>query len=151
VFYGKKVPLLIHAFKGILFPPLTAKLSVFYYFYWRGQPPMTTMSQQPPSPQPPEKPLLEQMRDALRVRPYSIRTETSYLDWAGPFIPFPHKRHAETMAAPEITAFLTHLAVAQTVAASTQTQALSALLFLYSAGGVERAPRDRLTNRIRGI
>jgi integron integrase len=71
------------------------------------------------------------MREALRVRHYSIRTETSYLDWAKRFILFHHKRHPETMGAPEITAFLTHLAVEKHVAASTQTQALSAILFLY--------------------
>jgi site-specific recombinase XerD len=71
------------------------------------------------------------MREALRVRHYSIRTETSYLDWAKRFIFFHHKRHPETMGAPEITAFLTHLAVEKHVAASTQTQALSAILFLY--------------------
>lgn len=98
---------------------------------------MTTMSQQPPSPQPPKKPLLEQMRDALRVRHYSIRTETSYLDWARRFTlrVFHHKRHPETMGAPEITASrsVTHLAVEKNVAASTQTQALSAILFLYRA------------------
>ncbi|MBI4316092.1 MAG: phage integrase N-terminal SAM-like domain-containing protein [Chloroflexi bacterium] len=89
---------------------------------------MTTISSQP---QPPKKPLLEQMRDALRARHYSIRTETSYLDWAKRFILFHNKRHPETMGAPEITAFLTHLAIEQNVAASTQTQALSAILFLY--------------------
>jgi hypothetical protein len=54
---------------------------------------MTTMRQQPPSPQPPKKPPLEQMRDALRGRRYSIRTETSYLDWARRFILFNYKRH----------------------------------------------------------
>ena len=89
---------------------------------------MTTISQQT---QPQQKPLLEQMRDALRTRHYSIRTETSYLDWAKRFILFHHKRHPETMGASEITAFLTHLAVNGNVAASTQTQALSAILFLY--------------------
>lgn len=92
---------------------------------------MTTISQQQPSPQPPKKPLLERMRDALRARHYSIRTETSYLDWARRFILFHHKRHPETMGASEVTAFLTHLAVEKNVAASTQTQALSAILFLY--------------------
>ena len=74
------------------------------------------------------------MRDALRVRQCSIRTETSYLDWARRFILFHHQRHLETRGAPEITAVLTHLAVAQNVAASTQTQALSAILFLYREG-----------------
>ena len=55
---------------------------------------MTTMIQQLR-----KKPLLEQMRDALRTRHYSIRTETSYLDWVKRFILFHHKRHPETMAA----------------------------------------------------
>jgi non-ribosomal peptide synthetase component E (peptide arylation enzyme) len=91
---------------------------------------MTTMNRQP---WPPKKPLLEQMRDALRARHYSIRTETSYLDWAKRFILFHHKRHPETMGASEVTASrsVTHLAVEKNVAASTQTQALSAILFLY--------------------
>ena len=82
------------------------------------------------------------MREALRVRHYSIRTETSYLDWAKRFILFHHKRHPETMGAPEITAFLTHLAVEKHVAASTQTQALSAILFLYRE--VLRRPLERV-------
>ncbi len=73
------------------------------------------------------------MRDAIRVRHYSIRTEASYLDWAKRFILFHHKRHPEAMGAPEITAFLTHLAVEKRISASTQTQALSAILFLYRA------------------
>jgi len=66
------------------------------------------------------------MRKALWVRHYSIRTETSYLDWAKRFTlrVFHHKRHPETMGAPEITAFLTHLAVEKKISASTQTQAL---------------------------
>lgn len=89
---------------------------------------MTTLSQPPQSP---KKPLLEQRREAIRARHYSIRTETSYLDWVKRFILFHNKRHPETMGAPEITAFLTHLAVNDHVAASTQTQALSAILFLY--------------------
>jgi len=74
----------------------------------------------PLNPQLPNKPLLEQMRDALRVRHYSIRTETSCLDWAKRYILFHHKRHPATMGPAEITAFLTHLAVEGNVAASTQ-------------------------------
>ncbi len=77
------------------------------------------------------KKLLEQMRDALRLKHYALRTETAYLDWVRRFILFHDKRHPATLGAPEITAFLTHLAVEGRVAASTQTQALSALLFLY--------------------
>ncbi len=81
--------------------------------------------------QAPPKKLLDRMRDVLRLKHYAIRTETAYLDWARRFIVFHGKRHPETMGTPEITAFLTSLAVEGRVAASTQTQALSALLFLY--------------------
>jgi site-specific recombinase XerD len=75
--------------------------------------------------------LLDQVRDALRVRHYSLRTEASYLQWIKCFILFHGKRHPRDMGEPEITAFLTHLAVAKNVAASTQNQALAAILFLY--------------------
>lgn len=75
--------------------------------------------------------LLEQVRAVIRRRHYSLRTEETYLDWVRRFILFSGKRHPRDMGAPEITAFLTHLAVVGQVAASTQNQALSALLFLY--------------------
>lgn len=75
--------------------------------------------------------LLDQVRDALRVRHYSIRTEASYLQWIKRFILFHHKRHPLEMGEQEITAFLTHLAVDKHVAPSTQNQALAAILFLY--------------------
>jgi integron integrase len=75
--------------------------------------------------------LLDQVRDALRVRHYSLRTEDSYLQWIKRFILFHKKRHPRDMGEQEITAFLTHLAVDKNVAASTQNQALSAILFLY--------------------
>ncbi len=75
--------------------------------------------------------LLDQVRDALRVRHYSLRTEASYLQWIKRFILFHGKRHPREMGEQEITAFLTHLAVAKNVAASTQNQALAAILFLY--------------------
>ncbi len=78
-----------------------------------------------------EKKLLEQMRGAIRLRNYSYRTEKSYLQWAKRFILFHKKRHPSEMGRAEVEAFLTHLAVAGDVAASTQNQALSALLFLY--------------------
>lgn len=71
------------------------------------------------------------MREALRVRHYSLRTEQSYLQWAKRFIYFHDKRHPREMGAPEVEAFLTWLAVEGRVAASTQGQALAALLFLY--------------------
>jgi len=75
--------------------------------------------------------LLDSVRRHLRVKHYSIRTEQSYLDWIKRFILFHGKRHPNEMGEPEIAAFLTHLAVNRHVAASTQNQALSALLFLY--------------------
>ncbi len=75
--------------------------------------------------------LLERMRQALRARHYSYRTEQSYLQWVRRFILFHGKRHPAEMGAPEIEAFLSHLAAHENIAASTQNQALSALLFLY--------------------
>ncbi len=74
--------------------------------------------------------LLDRMRSAIRVRHYSIRTEDAYLGWIRRFINF-HKRHPRDLDADEINRFLTHLAVHDHVAASTQRQALSAILFLY--------------------
>jgi integron integrase len=91
------------------------------------------------------------MRDALRARHYSPRTEQAYLAWARRYIYFHHVRHPAEMAEPEINAFLTHLAVADKVSASTQTQALAGLLFLYrhvlgrkvgELEGLVRAQRD---------
>lgn len=79
------------------------------------------------------KKLLDQMRDVLQTQHYSIRTENAYVDWARRFILFHHKRHPKDMGQAEVEAFLTHLAVERHVAASTQNQALSALLFLYKA------------------
>lgn len=75
--------------------------------------------------------LLDQMRDTIRTRHYSIRTEEAYLQWVRRFILFHDKKHPADMGAPELEAFLTHLAVVRNVAASTQSQALSAILFLY--------------------
>jgi len=77
------------------------------------------------------KKLLDQVRDVLRLKHYSIRTEESYVDWIKRFILFHNKRHPQDMGRAEVEAFLTHLAVRGNVAASTQNQALSALLFLY--------------------
>jgi integron integrase len=82
------------------------------------------------SPNPPQK-LLDQVSHALRLKHYSYRTETSYLGWIKRYILFHQKRHPRDMGPAEIEAFLTHLAVHDQVAASTQNQALSALLFLY--------------------
>lgn len=85
---------------------------------------MTISHAQPPK-------LLVRMRDALRLLHYSYRTEQSYLDWARRYILFHGKRHPKDMSAPEVTAFLSHLATERKVSASTQNQAKSALLFLY--------------------
>jgi integron integrase len=71
------------------------------------------------------------MREALRARHYSPRTECTYCHWVRRFIYFHHVRHPAEMGEAEINAFLTHLAVAEKVSASTQNQALAALLFLY--------------------
>ena len=75
--------------------------------------------------------LLDQVRDALRVRHYSIRTEETYVQWIKRYILFHHKTHPRDLAEADISAFLTDLAVNKNVSASTQNQALSALLFLY--------------------
>jgi len=75
--------------------------------------------------------LLDRVREAIRARHYSLRTEEAYVAWIRRYIFFHKKRHPAEMGEPEINAFLTDLAVNGRVAASTQNQALSALLFLY--------------------
>ena len=79
----------------------------------------------------PKPRLLDRVREAIRARHYSRRTEEAYVAWMRRYIFFHGKRHPAEMGAPEITRFLTSLAVDGGVAASTQNQALSALLFLY--------------------
>ena len=78
-----------------------------------------------------EPKLLDRVREAIRVRHMSLRTEKAYLHWIRRYILFHSKRHPQEMGEVEINAFLTHLAVEGQVSASTQTQALCALLFLY--------------------
>ena len=75
--------------------------------------------------------LLDRLKNAIRVRQYSMATEKAYLGWARRYILFHHKRHPAEMGKCEIESFLTHLAVKRSVAPSTQNQALQALLFLY--------------------
>jgi integron integrase len=75
--------------------------------------------------------LLDQVRNSLRRLHYSYRTEQAYLQWVRRFIYFHEKRHPRGMGEPEVAAFLTHLAVDRRVSASTQNQALNAILFLY--------------------
>jgi integrase len=94
--------------------------------------------------------LLEQVRSVARMRHLSLRTEQAYADWIRRFILFYHKRHPAEMGTDQIRHFLSHLAVDRKVSASTQNQALCALLFLYRdvlrvelpfVEGVERAKR----------
>src|SRR5690349_11607472 len=86
------------------------------------------VAEEPPSDKPK---LLDQVCDVLRRKHYSIRTEQAYTDWIRRFILFHGKRHPAEMAEIEVTEFLTSLARHDNVSASTQNQALSALLFLY--------------------
>jgi integron integrase len=76
--------------------------------------------------------LLDQVRAVLRRKHYSLRTEEAYVGWIKRFVLFHAKRHPRDLGLPEVEAFLTNLAMEQHVAASTQNQALSALLFLYA-------------------
>src|SRR3972149_4844409 len=94
----------------------------------RGMAPPRPPKQPPPATSPK---LLARLRKALCSRHYSRRTEQTYWHWVKRFIYFHNVRHPAEMAEPEINACLTHLAVKEKVSASTQNQALSALLFLY--------------------
>lgn len=84
-----------------------------------------------PSPVAQRPRLLDQVRAAIRTRHYSLRTEEAYVHWIKRYIIHHGKRHLMDMGAPEIEAFLSNLATERSVAASTQNQALAALLFLY--------------------
>jgi integron integrase len=97
--------------------------------------------------------LLDRVRTAVRVRHYSRRTEQAYVDWIRRYILFHKKRHPSTMGTAEISAFLAWLAVQRRVSASTQNQALSALLFLYKVlgldlGPIEHVPRARMPDKL---
>lgn len=78
-----------------------------------------------------EPKLLDRLRAAVRVRHYSRRTEAAYIQWTRRYVRFHGTRHPAEMGAPEMARFLSHLACEQGVAASTQNQALNALVFLY--------------------
>ncbi len=80
---------------------------------------------------PKPKKLLERVREIISLKHYSQKTEQAYLNWIKQFILFHDKKHPQDMGASEVEAFLTYLAVERKVAASTQNQALSAILFLY--------------------
>ncbi|HVF73206.1 MAG TPA: integron integrase [Chthoniobacterales bacterium] len=109
----------------------------------------------PPEPKPGKpKRLLEQTRDLLRLKHYSLRTEQSYCAWIKRFIHFHGLRHPSQMGASEVAEFLTHLARVGNVAAATQNQALSAVLFLYQqvlkqeVGWIEEVVRAKKPRRI---
>jgi integrase len=78
-----------------------------------------------------KKKIAVRLRDAIRLRGYSIRTEKACLHWHERFVRFHKLRRPSTMGAPEVEAFLTYLAAHEQVSASSQNQALAALLFLY--------------------
>src|SRR5262245_47090200 len=117
--------------------------------------PQTTMasSSRGGPPMPPPR-LMEQVRAEIRARHYSRRTEDAYVHWIRRFIVFHGRRHPRDLGAPEISAFVTWLAVEQHVAASTQNQALSGVLFLYrdvlrqEVGAVELLPRARMPSKV---
>ena len=75
--------------------------------------------------------LLDQVRDVIRCKHYSIRTEQTYLDWIKRYILFHNKQHPASLSERHVEAFLTHLAVNRNVSSSTQNQALCAIVFLY--------------------
>ena len=98
--------------------------------------------------------LLDQVRNVLRTKHYSIRTEQAYVDWIRRFILFHGKRHPRSLRESEVAQFLTHLAVTRQVSASTQNQALNALVFLYRhvlddpLGDIANAVRAKRPERI---
>ncbi|MGH8059658.1 MAG: phage integrase N-terminal SAM-like domain-containing protein, partial [Candidatus Entotheonellia bacterium] len=98
--------------------------------------------------------LLDQVRGAIRTRHYSVRTEEAYVSWIRRFILFHGKRHPLEMGEDEITRFLSALAVHEHVSASTQNQALCALLFLYrhvldqNLGWLENLVRAKRPQRV---
>ena len=91
--------------------------------------------------------LLDQVRDQIRLKHYSYRTEQTYVYWIRRYILFHNKRHPSEMGGAELEAFLTHLAVVDKVAASTQNQALNAVLFLYRY--VLKQPLETKINAVR--
>jgi integron integrase len=97
--------------------------------------------------------LMPRVRAAIRARHYSRRTEQAYVDWIRRYIVFHDKKHPSTMGAPDIARFVTWLADKQRVSASTQNQALSAILFLYrhvlhiDVQDIEQVPRARMPHR----
>jgi len=109
----------------------TRPLATLRYAAVSSSAPRRWLAREAGPPTPPKPRLLDRVRAAVRARHGSRRTEEAYVAWIRRYVFFHSKRHPAEMGAPEITRFLTALAVEGRVAASTQTQALSALLFLY--------------------
>lgn len=104
-----------------------ASVSSFLYPHYIGGSAMNT----PHSSQPGKPRLLDQVRETIRVKHYSPKTEDAYVGWIRRYILFHGKRHPSEMGADQVAQFLSHLALKRHVAASTQNQAFHALLFLY--------------------
>ena len=120
----------------------------FFIFLWGTEfASGTRVDQQPPK-------LLDRVRHTIRARHYSRRTEEAYVHWIRRYIVFHRKTHPSEMGATDISQFLTSLAVERHVSASTQNQALSALLFLYKhvlgteLGPLDHVPRARMPIRV---
>jgi hypothetical protein len=111
--------------KGVELPPLEVPPPGMFT---PPAPRPTLVLPSPTGPQPPR--LLDRVRQAIRARHYSPRTEKAYVAWIRRFIFFHRKRHPDDMGSPEVAQFLSHLATSGRVSASTQNQAFSALLFL---------------------
>ena len=77
------------------------------------------------------KKLLDQVRDVIRMKHYSLKTEKACIYWIRRYILFHNKRHPKELTEENVSAFLSHLAVKENVAVSTQNQALNAIVFLY--------------------
>ena len=99
-----------------------------------------------------EKKILELVRESIRLKHYSIRTEETYVNWIKRYILFHNKTHPAELSEVHIRNYLSHLAIKQKVAASTQNQALNAIMYLYKnilkidlgdLGNIERAKRSR--------
>ena len=112
---------------------MAAPLTLTRYVYPISSPHRVACVREPDPNGAPKPRLLDRVRAAVRARHYSRRTEEAYIAWIRRYIFFHGTRHPTEMGAPEISRFLTSLAVDRKVAASTQNQALSALLFLYRA------------------
>jgi integron integrase len=114
--------------------------------------PVIASAHPPEGGRPPK--LLDRVRIAVRLKHYSRRTEKAYVDWIRRYIVFHQKKHPSTMGATELVAFLSWLAVDKQVSASTQNQALSAVLFLYrevlglDIGPIQHVPRARMPDKL---